>query len=96
MFTGIVEELGEVRKLIQEGDSTRLVLLGELASQGTGLGDSIAVNGVCLTVTEMEGPRIGFGVAWPRPLAQLPQFRGRFPGFPGTYVSKSALHLGHM
>jgi riboflavin synthase len=63
MFTGIVEELGEVRELTQEGGGTRLVLLGELASQGAGLGDSIAVNGVCLTVTELEGSRLTFGVA---------------------------------
>lgn len=63
MFTGIVEELGEIHSLKISGDSTELALLGQVAGQGASLGDSIAVNGVCLTVTQMEGPRLTFGVA---------------------------------
>ena len=63
MFTGIVEEMGTVEGITQAGGGTQLVLVGSLAGQGTGLGDSIAVNGVCLTVTALEGPRLTFGVA---------------------------------
>jgi riboflavin synthase len=69
MFTGIVEELGEVRALASEGGGTTLTLRGEVASQGTRLGDSIAVNGVCLTVTALEDALLTFGLA-PETLAR--------------------------
>ena len=52
MFTGIVEELGEVAALADLGDSVRLTLRGPLVVDGARHGDSIAVNGVCLTVVE--------------------------------------------
>jgi riboflavin synthase len=51
MFTGIVQELGEVTVIERHGDAARLTIRG--ATLDTGLGDSIAVNGVCLTVTEI-------------------------------------------
>jgi riboflavin synthase len=54
MFTGIVEELGQVTALTDLGDSVRLTLRGALVVQGAGHGDSIAVNGVCLTVTSRD------------------------------------------
>ncbi|MBH1936907.1 riboflavin synthase [Streptomyces sp. AV19] len=50
MFTGIVEELGEVVAVERRGDSARLRLRGPLVTEDAGHGDSIAVNGVCLTV----------------------------------------------
>ena len=50
MFTGIVEELGEVAALTDLGDSVRLTLRGPRVVDGAAHGDSIAVNGVCLTV----------------------------------------------
>jgi riboflavin synthase len=50
MFTGIVEELGEVVELERRGDSAQLTIKGRVAD-GASHGDSIAVNGVCLTVT---------------------------------------------
>jgi len=52
MFTGIVEELGEVVALTDLGDSVRLTLRGPTVVEGAGHGDSIAVNGVCLTVVD--------------------------------------------
>lgn len=52
MFTGIVEELGEVTAVENLGDSSRFKLRGPLVTEGAGHGDSIAVNGVCLTVVE--------------------------------------------
>jgi riboflavin synthase len=51
MFTGIVEELGEVISLERRDDAARLTIRG--ATQGTDLGESIAVNGVCLTVADI-------------------------------------------
>jgi riboflavin synthase len=52
MFTGIVEELGAVEALTDLGDSVRLQVHGPLVVEDAGHGDSIAVNGVCLTVVE--------------------------------------------
>ena len=49
MFTGIVQELGEVAAIKRHGDAARLTIRG--STQDAGLGESIAVNGVCLTVT---------------------------------------------
>ncbi|WP_340563151.1 riboflavin synthase [Streptomyces sp. GSL17-111] len=56
MFTGIVEELGEVTAIEHLGDSSRLTLRGPLVTKDAAHGDSIAVNGVCLTVvTVVDG-----------------------------------------
>ena len=49
MFTGIVAELGEVAGVEYHGDAARLTVRG--STEGVALGESIAVNGVCLTVT---------------------------------------------
>ena len=54
MFTGIVEERGQVVAVTPMGDSARLVIRAALAVSDAKLGDSIAVNGVCLTVTEFD------------------------------------------
>ncbi|MFJ2605233.1 riboflavin synthase [Streptomyces sp. NPDC087425] len=55
MFTGIVEELGEVTAVENLGDASRFRLRGPVVTDGARHGDSIAVNGVCLTVVEHEG-----------------------------------------
>ena len=52
MFTGIVEELGTLESVERMGDSARLRIRGPVVTSDAGHGDSIAVNGVCLTVTE--------------------------------------------
>ena len=52
MFTGIVEELGTVEAVEQQSDAVRLTVRATTALEGTDLGDSIAVNGCCLTVAE--------------------------------------------
>lgn len=52
MFTGIVEELGTVAAVEDQGDAIRLTISASTVLDGTGLGDSIAVNGCCLTVAE--------------------------------------------
>jgi riboflavin synthase len=55
VFTGIVEELGEVTAVENLGDASRFRLRGPVVTEGAKHGDSIAVNGVCLTVVEHEG-----------------------------------------
>ncbi|GAA2280541.1 riboflavin synthase [Nonomuraea roseoviolacea subsp. roseoviolacea] len=55
MFTGIIEEKGEVAALVQAGGSARLSVRGPLVVSDASHGDSIAVNGVCLTVVETDG-----------------------------------------
>lgn len=54
MFTGIVEELGEITRLEQLTDSVRLTVRGPLVVSDAAHGVSIAVNGVCLTVVEWD------------------------------------------
>ena len=54
MFTGIVEEMGTVRRLNQSPNRCELELSATKVLEGTQIGDSIAVNGVCLTVIRMD------------------------------------------
>jgi riboflavin synthase len=54
MFTGIVEEKGTVRYIRLTGESGELAIKARKVLEGTQLGDSIAVNGVCLTVTSLQ------------------------------------------
>ncbi|HLO01100.1 MAG TPA: riboflavin synthase [Pyrinomonadaceae bacterium] len=54
MFTGIIEELGHVRSVDQRGEDARLVIEARLVTQDSHDGDSIAVNGVCLTALAVQ------------------------------------------
>lgn len=54
MFTGIVEELGEIVGKEDLPDAARFVIRGPVVTSDAGHGDSIAVNGVCLTVVEVR------------------------------------------
>ena len=55
MFTGIVEELGRVVRLETIEDSARLTVEAPTVTQDVNLGDSVSVNGCCLTVTAVHG-----------------------------------------
>ena len=55
MFTGIVEELGTVAAVEDQGDAIRLSIRASTVLEDAGLGDSISVNGCCLTVVEHDG-----------------------------------------
>lgn len=55
MFTGIIEEIGTVKNILKGSHSIKLAISAKKVLQDTVLGDSIAVNGVCLTVTAMGG-----------------------------------------
>lgn len=63
MFTGIVEEMGSVKGLRREAGAARLAVSASLVLEGTAIGDSICVNGVCLTVVEMDGSSFSADVA---------------------------------
>jgi riboflavin synthase len=60
MFTGLVERLAPVVALIDEPPGKRLVLDASEIAIGVQLGDSIAINGCCLTVVEIDGSRLSF------------------------------------
>ena len=54
LFTGIIEEMGTIQGFHQQGASARISIQATTVLDGTKLGDSIAVNGVCLTVTDLK------------------------------------------
>lgn len=53
MFTGIIEELGRVREVEQRGEDARIVIEARTVTEGSRDGDSISVNGVCLTALHL-------------------------------------------
>ncbi|PLR78478.1 riboflavin synthase [Bacillus sp. V3-13] len=54
MFTGIVEEIGTLQNVTQQGESLKLSISAKKVLEDVQLGDSISINGVCLTVTEFS------------------------------------------
>src|SRR5215211_1685779 len=54
MFTGIIEELGSVRTIEERGENARIVIAAGIVTESTNHGDSVAVNGVCLTALDIE------------------------------------------
>ncbi len=85
MFTGIVEEKGKVRYIQLTGESGILAVKARKVLEGTRIGDSIAVNGVCLTVTSIQPD--GFNCRCDGrddQKKQSWQLQGRKPGKPGT------------
>jgi riboflavin synthase len=63
MFTGIVEELGRVRSLEDRAGAARLVVDCATVNRDSSVGDSVAVNGVCLTAVEVAGEALSFDLA---------------------------------
>ncbi len=60
MFSGIVEELGVVRKIVKQPARASIEIEAAVAAEDTKVGDSIAVDGVCLTVARKEGNSLMF------------------------------------
>lgn len=60
MFTGIIETVGRVAAIESVADLTRLVIDADPIVEGVEIGDSIAVNGGCLTVTSLDAGRVSF------------------------------------
>ena len=54
MFTGIIEELGRVRTVERRGEGVRMTVEARVVTEGTREGDSVAVNGVCLTALDVR------------------------------------------
>jgi riboflavin synthase len=54
MFTGIIEELGHIRAIERRGEDARIVIEARTVTEGSRDGDSISVNGVCLTALELK------------------------------------------
>ncbi len=63
MFTGLVEEVGTVRSLRHSGDSVILAIRAETVREGLTLGDSVSVDGACLTVTALDAEGFEVGLA---------------------------------
>lgn len=63
MFTGLIEEMGAVAAAKQTADSFDLTIAAKTVLDGVKLGDSIAVNGVCLTVTAFDDAQFTVGLA---------------------------------
>lgn len=90
MFTGIVEEIGRIHHISKTSHAEKLAISCEKVLEGTKIGDSIAVNGTCLTVTAMDGTSFSADVT-PETMR-----RTAFSLFrPGTPVNlERALRLG--
>lgn len=54
MFTGIIEELGRVRQIERRGEDARIIIEARTVTEGSRDGDSISVNGVCLTALDVK------------------------------------------
>ncbi len=78
MFTGIVEETGTVVAFTQGADAWKLQLAANVALQDVALGDSIAVNGCCLTVTRFDAHHVWFDVL--EETRRLTNFHALAPG----------------
>jgi riboflavin synthase len=63
LFTGLIEEIGEVVSVARKDGAARLLLKATAVSSETKLGDSIAINGACLTVVEKKGTMLGFDLS---------------------------------
>lgn len=63
MFTGLIEDIGVVKSIGPHGDHFDLVVASTMMVDGVRLGDSIAINGVCLTVTQFDDRTFTVGLA---------------------------------
>ena len=60
MFTGIIEELGELKSILRRGDISTITVKAQRVLEETKIGDSISVNGACLTVVKKEDNSLTF------------------------------------
>lgn len=63
MFTGIIEGMGTVAQVRPVDGGSRLTVTADFSLDGTGIGDSIAVNGACLTAVSLQGSRFSVDVS---------------------------------
>lgn len=62
MFTGLIEEIGTLQRIDRQGEALELVIRAKKVLEGVALGDSIAVNGVCLTVIRFDASSVAMDV----------------------------------
>jgi len=63
MFTGIVEDLGIVKRVVKSSAGAKLNIESKLAASDTKIGDSISINGSCLTVIDIHGDELSFDIS---------------------------------
>ncbi len=63
MFTGIIEGLGTISAIYPSGQGSRISIISDFDLEGTRIGDSIAVNGACLTAVSLQGSRFSVDVS---------------------------------
>ena len=63
MFTGIIEELGRVRSIEERGENAYIIIDARVVTEATSNGDSIAVNGVCLTALDIHNDSFAANVS---------------------------------
>jgi len=63
LFTGLIVEMGEIVSLSKKENGARLVLQAKTLVPDTALGDSISINGTCLTVIEIKGNTLSFDLS---------------------------------
>jgi riboflavin synthase len=90
VFTGLVQSLAAIQKVLPEGPGVRLVIRDEAVASRSQIGDSIAINGCCLTVVGIDGANLSFEAG---PETQRRTNLGRLK--PGDGVNlESSLRLG--
>lgn len=62
MFTGIIEELGKIKRVSKRGSVTSFEIIADKVTEGIKIGDSISCNGVCLTLVKQEKNQLTFEV----------------------------------
>ena len=62
MFTGIIREIGTTEKIMPQGATTRLRVRAPILSKESNIGDSICVDGTCLTVVDIAADRLSFDI----------------------------------
>jgi riboflavin synthase len=90
MFTGLVEERGAVVALTRSGDGAKLAIRALAICEDVKAGDSIAVNGCCLTVTARQDDVLGFDLL--AETLQRTNLRGLGPGEPVNLERALAAH----
>lgn len=80
MFAGIVEEAGRVVSFSPKAEAWELIVAADQVAADAAVGDSIAVNGCCLTVARFDGRRLGFDVL--EETRRLTNFQALQPGAP--------------
>ncbi len=97
MFTGIIESIGSVRAMTPKGGDLRVyIATGKLDLGDVKLGDSIAVNGVCLTAVELPGDGFWADVSREPGAHRLPAPEGGQPGEPGKALTPTTRLGGHL